>query len=102
MAWETRNGRAYYYRKRRIGRRIVSEYVGGGSVGQLAAEMDALAQAQRQERRAREQAERQKQQELDAELEEARAAVQAAVAATLQAAGFHRHKGQWRRRNGRS
>ena len=28
MAWEERNGNLYYYRKRREGNRVVSEYVG--------------------------------------------------------------------------
>ena len=31
MAWEERNGNQYYYRKRRQGNRVVSEYVGKGA-----------------------------------------------------------------------
>ena len=40
MAWEDRNGRLYYYRKRREGKRVVSEYVGNGFAGMMAEELD--------------------------------------------------------------
>ena len=30
MAWEVRNRRKYYYRKRREGNRVIFEYLGGG------------------------------------------------------------------------
>jgi hypothetical protein len=35
MAWETRRGRQYYYRKKRIGTKVVSVYVGSGLFGQF-------------------------------------------------------------------
>ena len=99
MGWETRGGRTYYYQKHRIGGRVVSEYVGGGEFSQLVAEVDALDRAERQERRAQFLADRQRQKELDAQVDQACAACSEAIAAALEAAGFHRHKGQWRRRN---
>jgi hypothetical protein len=102
MGIETRNGRTYYYRKRRIGGRVVSEYVGCGLLAECAAGLDAEEQADRQERREKAQAERQRQEELDAQANRACAAVGAAVADALAVAGFHRHKGQWRRRHGQN
>jgi hypothetical protein len=39
MAWEERsNGRWYYYRARRVGHRVFKEYIGGPTVGDIAAE----------------------------------------------------------------
>ena len=102
MASETRGGGTYYYRKRRIGGRVVSEYVGGGLLGELAAEVDALDRAERQELRAQFLADRQRQEELDAQVDQACAASREAIAAVLEAAGFHRHKGQRRKRNART
>ena len=40
MAIEFRGGGAFYYRKRREGDRVVSEYVGGGLVGLIVAQDD--------------------------------------------------------------
>ena len=99
MGIETRNGRAYYYRKRRVGRRVVSEYVGGGSVGELAAFIDEVDRAERQEKREKWRAERQRQDDLDSQVDQVCAAVRAAVAEELEQAGFHKHKGQWRKRH---
>jgi hypothetical protein len=101
MAIETRNGQPYYYRKRRIGRHVVSEYVGCGLIAEIEAEEDAQAQAERQARRAAWRAERERQAELDSQVDRACASIRAAVAAALEAAGFHRHKGQWRKRHAR-
>jgi hypothetical protein len=36
MGLEQRKGKLYYYEKRRVGRRVVSEYVGGGLLALLA------------------------------------------------------------------
>ena len=41
----------YYYRSKRCGERVVTEYVGSGPVAQLIAERDAEARRQRQEQR---------------------------------------------------
>jgi hypothetical protein len=98
MAWEARGNNAYYYRKRRIGRCVVSEYVGSGETAGLIAGMDVLDQEQRQAQRM-----------MDAVAREARvmddtdAALLADLLATLTRAvlvtnGFHQHKRQWRRR----
>ena len=97
MAWEARGNKSYYYRKRRIGRRVVSEYVGSGETAGLIAGMDVLDQEQRQAQRM-----------MDAVAREARvmddtdAALLADLLATLTRAvlvtnGFHQHKRQWRR-----
>jgi len=40
MAWETRGGHSYYYRKKRMGNKVLSEYVGKGLVAQEIASKD--------------------------------------------------------------
>ena len=52
MGWEDRNGRRYYYRKRREGSRVVSEYYGAGPFAEtLSTEDQARQQDQARERR---------------------------------------------------
>jgi len=101
MSWEcrTRGGR-YYTRSRRENGRIVREYVGTGAVAELAAEQDRLDR----DRRDGERAERY-QVLMDLEAAEAPIAVlhddvELLAHGALLAAGFHQHRGQWRRRRG--
>jgi hypothetical protein len=42
MALEVRNGNTYYYRKRRIGKRVISEYVGKGELAFLLYQYDQI------------------------------------------------------------
>ena len=98
MAWEDRNGRQYYYKKRREGRRVVSVYCGSGEFAVLLAELDYL---DREKERAKRRAE---QQELDGWLALDRGINQVLdlcsdlAGAVLLLSGFHPHKGQWRQR----
>jgi hypothetical protein len=97
MGWKRINGREYYYKSERVGGRVRSTYFGSGELATAVAFLEAEAregrEAERRERRAaREQA--------DAE-ERAISAwfdgIQAATDAALREAGYHKHKGQWRR-----
>ncbi|GAB4546920.1 MAG: hypothetical protein Kow0063_41450 [Anaerolineae bacterium] len=95
MSWEQRGNRRYYYRKRRQGDRVISEYLGAGELVEVAADLDAL---ERQIRRA----ERQKRQELralDAQVEEICRFIHALTCAVLLTTGHHTHKGQWRQKH---
>lgn len=98
MGIETRKNSAYYYRKRREGRRVVSEYVGGGELGALLYQADRLAAVEAAEERAARQALARSAQEEGRAARELAAHCQEFAALALLAAGYHRHKGTWRRR----
>jgi hypothetical protein len=103
MAWETRRGRKYYYRSRRVGGRVVKQYFGRGPVAELAAAMDA-------DQRARRAAEAEVARCEQARLEPVQAATSQLddvcdllVNAMLISAGYHRpNYGPWRRRRAQS
>jgi len=98
MAWEQRGGKPFYYRKKRVGGRVRSQYVGGGDIGRLCAAADL---GRRRARKAEREAFRTAQQaeaDIDRQLAQAEAAIAALTEAALIAAGYHQHKGQWRKK----
>ena len=98
MGWERRGSGCYYYRKRRQGSRVVSEYVGAGEHGAAAATRDILARAERERLRQERIRERERLLALEQAGSEAEEQVRMVTRAWLLAAGYHTHKGQWRRR----
>ncbi len=94
MPWTVRkSGRAYYYRKQRVGGRVRSIYVPMD-------EAEAAAQADLERAQERVDA-----REARLEAEHTRAVVQAAQRAlqgeqsqVLAQAGYHNHRGEWRKR----
>jgi hypothetical protein len=100
MGWESRkNGGRYYTRSRRVGGRVVREYIGTGRVAEAIAYLEARDREERD--RARAESSRMKR-----ELEDTNRLVQAyydqveeQVREVLTAAGYHRPKrGKWRKR----
>ena len=99
MAWETRGHRGRYYtRSRRIDGRVVREYVGCGRKGELAAMADAQRRATREADRAAIRTERERVRAIDAALMDLHRTVDQLTRGALMAAGFERHKRQWRHR----
>ena len=102
MAWERRGGGLYYYRSERENGRVRKRYVGRGEVAELVAHADETRRAVRERRRREERAELGRARELSeagAELgAELDAAAEALARAEMVAAGYHNHKGEWRRR----
>ena len=83
---------------RSVNGRVVKEYVGTGEVAEMAARLDAEAVAERafvQVERLRTLAELE---ELDLMLEQIDREVNAAVSAAMAVAGFHWHRGEWRKK----
>ena len=58
MGWKTINGRSYYYRSRREGGRVRTEYIGPAGQAELFALLDAEDRERREAERERERAER--------------------------------------------
>jgi len=100
MGWD-HNGR-YYTRSRRENGRVVREYVGGGKLGELAAQFEAIKREERDAERTSEKAERDEISDIDAPLAELHELAELLVKATLLAAGFYQHhRGNWRKRRGK-
>jgi hypothetical protein len=98
MGWKRINGREYYYRCEREGGRVTTTYFGAGELGMAAELLDAELRAEREAEREEARVERE---EADAEeraIAEWFDGVQAVADAAMVAAGFHKHKGQWRRK----
>jgi hypothetical protein len=99
MSWESRDGRGRYYtRSRRSGGRIVREYIGTGGFAAVIASEDAQ---KRQQRKAAITCWRQRKAEaeaLDTDIDDLCVLIDTMAHAALLAAGFHSHKGQWRKR----
>jgi hypothetical protein len=101
MGWEYRGNRLYYYRKKREGKHVISEYIGVGTTAYLIAELD------REDRLARafDATEWKKQKneikKVDNEMNQLQKSINGFVRALFLTSGYHPHKGQWRRiRNG--
>ena len=101
MAWDQRPcGRRYYTRSVREGGRVRKEYVGGGPVAELVAQMDALERQEREQERRERREERARHAALEAPLTQLCEATDLLAQVALVAADYHRHKGQWRKRRG--
>jgi hypothetical protein len=95
MAWDNRGTRRYFYRSRRVGKRVVRDYFGAGPLGELAALLVGELRRARN-RHARRAA---RLDDADGPFRLYHDLLDQAAAAHLLAAGFHRHdRGPWRRR----
>ena len=102
MAWEERSGRRYYYRSRRVGGRVVKEYVGAGPAAELAARAEEATRQAERRRREAEKAERRRLEAFDREIAAACEAIELTARAALIEAGYRQHnRGEWRLRRGR-
>src|SRR5688572_6774559 len=98
MGWEYRGNRLYYYHKKRVGQRVVSEYIGNGLSATLISELDREEREEALYARAKWRAQKSEFKELEADLEDLTTIARALVHATLLTSGYHPHKGQWRKK----
>ena len=98
MAWETRGSGTYYYRKRKVNGRVVSEYIGTGFTACYVEAQEAQARREHAAAVATERAEREQMAAREADLDAFCALTDALVAAALLDAGYRRHhRGEWRK-----
>ena len=100
MTLERRNGRPYYYRSVRDGERVRKVYVGAGEIARISHEEDMLQRTTREAERKREKEELERLKALAAPVLEISEAAEILAHAHLIAAGYHRHKGEYRRARG--
>jgi hypothetical protein len=102
MAWERRDRGCWYYTRsyRDEDGRVRREYVGAGALGELAALQDAQERRRRKEADERGRAFLDQAEELVAPVSELCEAADVLLRVHLVAAGYARHKGEWRLRRG--
>lgn len=100
MALVYRNGRPYLYKSVRKDGRVTSEYVGSGQTALLIGRLDAIERDDREEERRQAKADRQDADDLERALDDLAGRARDAARAALIAAGYHQHKGQWRKLRG--
>jgi hypothetical protein len=100
MGWEKRKrGGLYYTRSKKVGGRVVREYIGGGIRGHVAALRDAEERRRREDEAALWREECDRLEALIAPVEQLCEATETLSRAALLAAGFERHqRGEWRRK----
>lgn len=98
MAWETRGNNSYYYRKRRIGEKVVSEYIGKGRVAEDIVDLDLAERQFQKEALDQEKRDFDEIEALSLQVTEAENLIKHILSIYLIASGFHKHKGQWRRK----
>jgi hypothetical protein len=98
VAWERRGSNLYYYQSERVNGRVRKKYVGAGEVAQAIADADQTIRRSRAARSERVRVELEEVRTLASAAEELCEAADILAVAELVAAGYHRHKGQWRMR----
>ena len=94
--------RGYYYRSTKRRGRVDRIYFGKGPAANSVAKLDAIRCQEHEEKRLAVKRERDAVKTLDDQLERLDILADAAAAAALEDAGFHRHKGEWRKRRDRT
>lgn len=98
MGWD--KGK-YYTRSRKVRGRVVREYVGGGELGEFAAELDGLVRERREIERDSWRLEKYQIEVLEKSVAEVCQMAEIVARAAMVAAGFHLHRGEWRKRRAR-
>jgi hypothetical protein len=96
VAWERRGGKLYYYQSEREDGRVRKRYIGAGEVAKMIAHADETIRRSRAERRERARTELEEARSLALAGAELHQAAEILARAEMVAAGYHRHKGEWR------
>ena len=97
MSLERRGGNLFYYRSVRDGEKVRKVYVGAGETARVSHEEDVLRRTGRKARLEREKEDLERLEALAAPVLEVSEAAEILARARLVAAGYHKHKGEYRR-----
>lgn len=97
MGFEDRNGKSYYYRKQRLGNRVLSEYIGTGFLAEIEAARQEADNIDLLRNREIERDERSRYDSNDEKLIEISDFNRNLVTALFLINGFRMHKGEWRK-----
>lgn len=95
MAWKA--GR-YYVKNRRVGKRVISEYIGAGPLADYAESLDKARRQTEERRAATWKAAKALEAEIDALIDSVSVLADAYTEALMLVSGHHQHKRQWRKR----
>lgn len=98
MAWEKRGNKKYYYRKRRVGKKVISEYIGADPAAEKIALMDERERRKRMEERQVWKWRKAEIEAIDVALDDLMNITRTLIHAYLLLAGYHHHKGEWRKK----
>jgi hypothetical protein len=99
VGWSKRGNLMFFYRRRRVGGRLVTSYVGRGPTAQLAADLEALQRRQREAGWAAQRIEKQRWKEADTWLLRLTELTRLLVKDHLRGLGYHQHaRSEWRRK----
>lgn len=101
MGWELRNGKRYYYRKSRHGRKVISEYIGTGEIAEIFLDLNEIDWAEQAHLRIMWKEQKEEIKRLNKDFTQLAKIINGMARASLLISGYHSHKGQWRKnRNG--
>jgi wobble nucleotide-excising tRNase len=98
MAFEARRKKNYYYRKKRVGSRVVSEYVGKGEFADYLAKFDKYNRLKQRIEAQKTREMREKLEEIDREIDEIGEINRNLVDMLFLINGYYEHKRQWRKK----
>jgi hypothetical protein len=98
MGIEYRNGKPYYYRKKRKGDKIVSVYVGSGELAEIASTFDKEAQYEKNLNKQKHLKEEVQFQKMDKEVVAFAQIINELFTSVALANGYYKHKRQWRKK----
>ncbi len=98
MGWEKRGSGQYYYRKKRVNGRVVSEYVGSGILAEATQMLDQVEKGKADLEKAEQQIDKEQAAAIDQAIDQNLVSIGDLIKSTLIAYGYHKVKGEWRKK----
>ncbi len=98
MGWEKRGSGQYYYRKKRVNGRVVSEYVGAGVLAEATQMIDQMESENNELQKQREKDEKEQAAAIDVAVDQNLESIGELIESALTGWGYHKVKGEWRKK----